>query len=382
MGSYRFLYSLRDTFLLSLTLLSLSLVIFKIGGFAISMAFVFNLYFLISKAQLRSHLKVYFLFLTFFLFNLFYQIWALDFGEFIKTFALFSFAILTFLNLKRYSMRNWSETSLEYTVKICTLITVGFAILQVTEFLFLNTTSYFKMFDGVSISTAESADRFQAVNLLSYIRPISVYHEPSYYGSVLLLLFISSNLLKIHLFWRLFSFLGIVLSLSMTVYFFTIIYIIYMLREYKYYMATIVFICFFYIPVDEILASLRIDELSQEGTSGNERLIAPLYSVVYEFIKVYTIFGRALGQTEKQLDNSFFVLLSYFGIFFPFLLYVIWRYVKSTLNKMSSQLVFMIFFMNMLFLNGAIITPESQFMIFFLFLVLQSVERREDLVIN
>jgi hypothetical protein len=311
--------------------------------------------------------------LSFFLFNLFYQIWALDIVEFIKTFTLFSFAILTFLNFKRVSLRNWSETSLQYTVKFCALITVGIAVLQVSEFLFLNTTNYYKIFDGISISTAESADRFQAVNLLSFIRPISVYHEPSYYGSVLLLLFMCANTLRMHIIWRFLTFFGILLSLSMTVYFFTILYIGYLLRDYKYIIAISLIVGFVFFAGPEILTILRIDEISREGTSGNQRVVAPIYSIIYEFTKVYTIFGRSLGQMEKQLDNSFFVLFGYFGVFFPLLLYFIWYYIKVALNKASSQLVFIIFFLNILFLNGAIITPESQFMLFFLFLVLHNV---------
>lgn len=373
----RFLIIFRDAFLLSVTLLSLSLVIFKIGGFAVSLAFLFNFYFLVSKPLLRSHIYIYFFFLSFFLFNLFYQIWALEIVEFIKTFALFSFAILTFLNIKRVSTTNWSETSLQYTVKFCALISVGFALLQVSEFLFLNTTNYYKIFDSISISTAESADRFQAVNLLSYIRPISVYHEPSYYGSVLLLLFMCSNALRMHIIWKFLTFFGIVLSLSMTVYFFTILYIVYMLRDYKYFIVISLIVGFVFFEGSEIFSILRIDEISNEGTSGNERIIAPIYSIIYEFTKVYTIFGRALGQTEKQLDNSFFVLFGYFGVFFPLLLYLIWRYIKIALTKSSFQLVFMIFFLNILFLNGAIITPESQFMLFFLFLVLHNVSSRD-----
>ncbi len=374
------LHILRDTFLLSGTLLSLSLIIFKIGGFVFSLAFIFNLYFLVSKPLLKSHLHIYFIFLTFFLFNLVYQIWAINIIEFIKTFALFSFAILTFLNLKGVSKRNWNETSLHFTVKFCALITVGFAVLQVSEFLFLNTTNYYKLFDGVSISTAESADRFQAVNLLSFIRPISVYHEPSYYGSVLLLLFMCANALRMHIFWKILTLFGIVTSLSMTVYFFTIVYIGYMLRNYKYILVISLSVLLFFFSGPEILDILRINEISKEGTSGNERLVAPIYSIINEFTKVYTIFGRALGQTEKQLDNSFFVLFGYFGVFFPLLLYFIWRYIRVVFNKSSFQLVFIIFFLNVLFLNGAIITPESQFMLFFLFLVLHNVSSKEILV--
>ncbi len=380
MLSHRFLNIYRDTFLLSVTLLSLSLVIFKIGTFAVSSAFIFNLYFLVSKPLLRSHIFIYFCFLSFFFFNLFYQIWALDIEEFIKTFALFSFAILTFLNLKRVSLRNWSETSLQSTVKFSVLITVGFAVLQVSEFFFWNTTNYYKFFDGVSISTAESADRFQAVNLLSYMRPISVYHEPSYYGSVLLLLFMCSNALRMHIIWKFLTFFGIVLSLSMTVYFFTIMYIGYMLRDIKYIIVISLIIGYVVFAGTEIFSILRIDEISREGTSGNQRLIAPIFSVIDEFTEVYTIFGRALGQMKKQLDNSFFLLFGYFGVFFPLLLYFIWRYIKSAFNESSFQIVFIIFFLNILFLNGAIITPESQFMLFFLFMVLQNVSSKDILV--
>lgn len=376
---HRYLHVFRDTFLLSVTLLSLSLVFFKIGGYSVSVAFIFNLYFLVSKPLLRSHLYIYFFFLLFFLFNLIYQIWALDIVEFIKTCTLFSFAILTFLNYKRVSLKNWSEASLKNTVKFCVLITVGIALLQVSEFLFLNSTNYYKIFDGISISTAESADRFQAVNLLSFIRPISVYHEPSYYGSVLLLLFMCANALRMHFIWKFLTFFGIILSLSMTVYFFTILYIGYLLRDYKYILAILLIVGFVFFAGPELLITLRIDEIIREGTSGNQRVVAPIYSIIFEFSKVYTIFGRSLGQMEKQLDNSFFVLFGYFGVFFPLLLYFIWCYIKISLKKSTDQVVFIIFFLNVLFLNGAIITPESQFMLFLLFLVLHSVSSRERL---
>ena len=95
---------------------------------------------------------------------------------------------------------------------------------------------------------------------------------------------------------------------------------------------------------------------------------------------MYTIFGRALGQMSKQLDNSFFLLFGYFGVFFPLLLYFIWHYIRMALNKSSNQAVFIIFFVNILFLNGAIITPESQFMLFFLLVVLQKVSNRDNLL--
>jgi hypothetical protein len=356
---------------LSLTLLTLSLYLFKLGGYAISLALIFNVFYLISNPILRSHLNVFIVFFLFFVFNLLYQFWAVNILEFLKTFALFTLAIFNFLNFGRLSEHFFDSKALKFTVKICALITITVAILQIAEFLFLGTTTYYSFLDSISINTAKSAGRFQAVNFLSYIRPISLYHEPSYYGSVLLVLFISSIKLKMHFLWKMLTLLGIVLSLSMTVYFFTLVFLIFTFRKNKIILGLFVVIALFLFNGSDILDLLRVREISVQGSSGNERLIAPIYAIIYEFTKVYTIFGRALGQTEKQLDNSFFVLFSYFGILFPLLLYFIWLYIKKYLPEFSSQLVFVIYFFNVLFVNGAIITPESQFMLFFLFLVLR-----------
>ena len=70
-------------------------------------------------------------------------------------------------------------------------------MIQVFENILLGSSSTWFLLDSVSISTATDISRFQAMNLLSYMRPISFYHEPSYLGIVLLILLICANELKV-----------------------------------------------------------------------------------------------------------------------------------------------------------------------------------------
>jgi hypothetical protein len=359
---------------IALTLLSLSFYVFKIFGFAISLGFIFNLFLIFFNPISKKDLQIIFLFSVFFFCNLIYQFWALDLLEFLKTFFLMIIAIYSFLNFPKFDYKFITSNVLKNVIFFSSLLIIVFGFFQVFYFLIFKSTDLYFLFDSISISTAKSAGRFQAVNLLSYIRPISFYHEPSYLGSILLLLFISSISLKMSKFFSVFLFFGILGSLSMTVYFFTFVFLIYEFRRF-YFFYILSFLSFFIIILFSSnldLSFFRFSELTLPGSSGHERIIAPFNSILYEFNFVSTIFGRALGQTQKQLDNSFYVLLSYFGVFLPLLFYFVFIHVKKIFCNNENVIIFFIFFFNMLFLNGAIITPESQFLLFFMFLVLKN----------
>lgn len=358
---------------MAFSLLSLSFFVIQVFGFSISLAFIFNLALIFFNPIYKKDLIIILIFVFFFISNLLYQFWALNIWEFIKTFSLMIIAIYSFISLPRIDYKYFNLNVLKNVIVFSSILIITFGFLQVFFFLFFNSTDLFFLFDKISISTAKNAGRFQAVNLLSYIRPISFYHEPSYLGSVLFLLLISSIKLKFNKFFSIFLFLGILGSLSMTVYFFTFLYLIFEFRKFYIFIFSIgfllLFIFFFFSEID--LSFFRFSELTLAGSSGHERIIAPFNSILFEFNFVTTIFGRALGQTQKQLDNSFYVLLSYFGSFLPLIFYLIYIHVKTILVYTESIIIFFIFFFNMLFLNGAIITPESQFLILFCFIVLK-----------
>ena len=174
---------------LGLALLTLSLGFFSILGYSFSLANFTILYFFYyylkfnNKFVYTTYLSIisYFLIIALFFFD------SLDFIEFLKSFLLTSIILVVFISLLNKSIKN-VNINLQKIIIIIGIIIVLFEIIQISEFLIFGTSNSWFFLDKISISTATDINRFQAVNFLSFMRPISFYHEPSYLGIVLLIL--------------------------------------------------------------------------------------------------------------------------------------------------------------------------------------------------
>ena len=112
-----------------------------------------------------------------------------------------------------------------------------------------------------------------------------------------------------------------------------------------------------------LFSFFRFSEIFQEGTSGWARLVKPFNEVSNEIIENWSYFGRAIGNNKVVHDNSFFLIISYTGLLFPFFLFFIFKYSKKILIKNKYVILG---FLNLIFMNGALFTPESSFLVMIL----------------
>ena len=205
-----------------LSLVSLSLYLFQFANYSVSIALLFLLVVIITSIKYlpsRTWL-IYFLILVhqYLLVLLFIQ--ELDFIEFLKSFALVNFSLLAFFSSKFYTPKFITGINFKNAFYWAIFIILFFELLQVLEYFILGTSFSWFIFDKFSISTADDVGRFQAVNFLSYMRPVSLFHEPSYLGLVLFSIFVWGDLIKIKLLTKLLIILGIILTFSTTIYIF------------------------------------------------------------------------------------------------------------------------------------------------------------------
>ena len=361
-----------------LIILSLSLYWFRFAGFAVSLATLFVFYRIVRTKFRRNEVQFIVLICVHALVALMLQISNVNFIEYIKTFSLLILAILAFIGIK-YAASNSiiNLKSLSMVYKILISLTVIFASAQAFEFMFYRSENLFFILDDYSISTAEDAGRFQAVNLLSYYRPVSFYHEPSYFGSVVLMLLIGARSLKIAYFWQITALLGVALSMSVTVYFFCLLFLLVELtvKVSRLVFGMIVTSCFvILINLTEITNVFRITEIFTAGTSGHERLVMPLVNIWNDVNVNWAYFGVPLGQFSIQPNNSLYVLIGYYSFLSPLAFFGIYSVIKSWRLGVKDRLNYIIFFCLMLLVNGAIISPESQMMLYFLALTLIKVK--------
>jgi hypothetical protein len=95
-----------------------------------------------------------------------------------------------------------------------------FVMVQLLEQLYYNQHSSWFMFDQISTATAVDPVRFKSSIFQSYIRPISIYYEPSYLGFVLFLLMVVNIELKGKLIYSLIAVIAILLTVSAVSYIF------------------------------------------------------------------------------------------------------------------------------------------------------------------
>jgi len=358
---------LYSNFLYGLAILTLSLSVFRLSDYSFSLANFIIIYLFIYYLKLINKyvIFIYFITISYLLLIALYFFQELDILEFIKSFFLTSIMIFVFmssLSIPIISMK----FNLNKIISIIGVLIVSFEMIQVFENILLGSSSTWFLLDSVSISTATDISRFQAMNLLSYMRPISFYHEPSYLGIVLLILLICANELKVKKIFIYIYYLGILVSFSTTALAFLILYLIFKnfnsIKNILIVVFILLILLIFFVGNNTLDTMFRISEIFISGTSGNQRLIGPYEFLFKEIIEKHYYFGIPLGQSDIILDNSFYLIFLYFGILTPilyilFISFIFYRF-KSDAFK------YLIAFFSLLFLNGAIFTLEATLILY------------------
>lgn len=222
-------------------------------------------------------------------------------------------------------------------------ISVGifvFALIQIIALIAFGTNSYFFLLDSVSISTADDVGRFQAANLMWYMRPISIYHEPSFFGLVSLVLLHVNYIRADKIIYV--NILSIILSMSTTAIFFMVMYFIWHQRIVLKLCGLLSIVALMILLPDYT----RLDEIIQPGTSGHERLVKPIIDLGINYSRNFV--AVPVGNLFPQTNNSLQLLFAYFGIasfvLIPFAL-KLYRVLPVVLC--------------ILFTNGAFLTPDG-----------------------
>lgn len=348
-------------------ILSLSLYVFRFIGYSFSVAFflVCLLVFFSLKHLPKNSWRIYILLLIhqYIIFVLF--ILDLDLVEFIKSFLLVNITLLSIIGSKFYTPKFVVEINFRLLLSIAVFIIVLFEVIQVFEYSFFGTSFSWFLLDKFSISTAEDVGRFQAVNFLTYMRPISLYHEPSYLGLVLFSVLIWGESLSFKIYLRLLVLLGIILSFSTTIYLFLIMYYIPKVYNNKYFKILFIFsILFFIVKYNiSIFQFFRFSEIVTEGTSGYARIGAPFFEVIKLIFLQSNYFGIPFGQSPIMFDNSFFVIFSYYGILMPLFYFLIFGSVLRSIKDYRKVFNCFLIIGACLFVNGAFFTPETSFLV-------------------
>ncbi len=354
------------TWLLVFSVVTLSLPIVHIANYGVTLSFVVLLVYLVRLRKFSSNgLIVFFSLTAYFLFNALASIGILDEYEFIKSFGLTLVFLLCYCASFGPGQNLLRLIDVNLFLWVTTFIVVGYEAVQVFELLVAGTTNSWFFLDDYSISTATDIGRFEAVNLLGYYRPVSVYHEPSYLGIVLLMLLsvnnntINSNSLTLILL------VAIAFTVSMVAIIFTLAYLFLLFfRTGKTTVLAVLFsfLCIFgIIWFDRVIEGLRFDEILNEGTSGWVRVMLPFEEAVSILRASY--FGNALGQNQVIFDNSLFLFFVYFGVMLPLVLLIWFFALKKSVGLNADLLRYLAFFFGLISLNGAIFTPESTLML-------------------
>ena len=358
-----------NNFLLSLGLLTLSLGIFRIAEYSFSIAnfIVLYLFFFYLKSNNKYVFAIYFFILTYLLLIAFLFFTNLNFIEYLKSFLLTSVMLFVYIS-SLFKPIYYDRINPQRIIIYIGIFIVLFELIQILEYLILGSSNTWFILDSLSISTATDIGRFQAVNFLSFMRPISFYHEPSYLGIILLILLICANELKVNKLFLFIFYIGIIISFSTTALVFLILYII--LLNFKsiktFLMLFIIVILLFYFLLDnETLDNIfRFNEIFNAGTSGNERLIGPYDYLSDQFFNKHNYFGIPLGQSDLVFNNSFYLFFLYFGIFTPLLLLIFIFFIFYKFKKNSFK--YLLAFFSLIFLSGSFFTLEYALILYFL----------------
>lgn len=355
------------SFFLLLAILTLSLYVFRFIGYSFSIAFFLVgllIVFSLKHIPLNSWI-IYTLLLIHQYFVLVLFIFQLDFIEFIKSFLLVNIAILGLIGSKFYVPRAIYNLNFKLIFSIAVIVIVLFELIQVLEYSLIGTSFSWFLLDKYSISTAENVSRFQAANFLNYMRPVSLYHEPSYLGLVLFSILIWGNSLKINLYIKSLIIIGIIFSFSTTIYLFMVLYYLPKLYSNKYIKVFFcLFVVYFIIKYNiAIFEFFRLNEIATEGTSGYARIGAPFFQVLDILFYQNNFFGIPFGQSPIMFDNSFFVIFSYYGILTPLFYLLLFGSVFKSIKDYNKLYNYFLIVGACLFVNGAFFTPETSFLI-------------------
>lgn len=354
------------SFVFLFSMLTLNISLFNVAGFTVTGAVVsvvfifFNYYKLIRKYRIVN-LMIFIFFLNF---NAVIQIEYLDVEEFFKSYLLTIFFLVVFFHTLSNEKINLPSASIHYLILLSSLCIIGFQFIQMGEQFFLNSHKSWFYLAEFSTSTAEDVGRFQAASFLSYMRPISIYYEPSFLGFVLLLLYsVNGEYGQLPKVQKLLG-LGIFCTLSSTIIFFFILYLV--MEKSKRLTGVIIAagICLIFILLIILFFPevFRLNEIFFQGTSGHERLVRPLELTII-YLQTWP-FGLALGQSSVLFNNSFFLLLLYMGVLFPLFIGFMLIFVYKNLNDIVTFYKYIIILFALLFLNGALFTLEGAFFIF------------------
>ncbi|RTY91103.1 hypothetical protein EKM01_08675 [Flavobacterium sp. RSP46] len=348
-------------------ILTLSLYVFRFIGYSFSLAFFLQglLIMLSLKYIPKNSWRIYLLLLIHQYFVVVLFVLQLDFIEFLKSFLLVNIAVLGIIVSKFHVPSVLYKINFKKILSIAVVVIVLFELFQVLEYGLIGTSFSWFLLDKFSISTAEDVGRFQAANFLNYMRPVSLYHEPSYLGLVLFSILIWADSMRIKLLVKLIILLGIVLSFSTTIYLFMILYYIPKLYNNKYVKVLFfLFIVYFIIKYNvAIFEFFRFGEIATEGTSGYERIGKPFFEVVKMIFLEANYFGIPFGQSPIMFDNSFFVIFSYYGLLTPLFYLLIFGSVFKNSKDYNKLYNYSLIIGACLFVNGAFFTPETSFLI-------------------
>tara|TARA_B110000003_G_scaffold228021_1_gene229427 strand:- start:2260 stop:3381 length:1122 start_codon:yes stop_codon:yes gene_type:complete len=348
-------------FFVSLSLITLSLSVIPNKFVQISLALIFIIYFLFKQGLSKNVISKTLIVAIYLILIFLSQIFISDFIEFLKSFSLTILFFIIFFSIQKIVF--FKSVELKNAIIFSVILIISFEIIQLIEVLVFNSRTTYFLLDQYSISTATDAGRFESANFLGFLRPVSFFHEPSYLGSVLFICLISLKNLNSNLLFRLLTIFGIILSLSTLNYLFLLLYFTFSLKK-KYYPAAFIIISPFLVYYASFFFNFfRFSEIFQEGTSGWARLVKPYIEVLKELNENWAYFGRAIGNNKVIHDNSFFLIISYTGFLFPFFFYYIYNYSKKIIIKDKFIILGLL---NLIFLNGAIFTPESTFLVMIL----------------
>lgn len=262
-----------NNFLYTFGLITLSLGVFNIAGYSFSIANFIVLFLFISYCKKNSIVvfSIYFLLIAYLLIVAALFFVKLDLFEFIKSFLLTSIMLFVYLSSLAKPIYN-SKLDFIRIISYLGVIVVAFECLQICEYLILGSSNSWFFLDRFSISTATDIGRFEAVNFLAFIRPISFYHEPSYLGIILLILLIAANELKVNKLIIFIYYFGIVISFSTTALVFLVLYVL--IKNFEslkkiLFVTIIVLISLNYFLDRETLDTVfRFNEILNSGTSG------------------------------------------------------------------------------------------------------------------
>jgi hypothetical protein len=224
----------------------------------------------------------------------------------------------------------------------------------VFSYMFGRETYAWFLFDTVSISTADNIDRFEAVNYLGYMRPVSIFHEPSYLALICLICLHLSHQCNSSITVKSLLTANILLSFSAIIFPFFCLYL-YLTgaRRIRLILTIGSLICLFAFGMSSLFGFFRLDEVLLEGTSGHERLIVPLLTVARYWAE-YPL-GVPVGNVFPQLNNSVAVFACYFGIFSLPIAFI------SVMKVRKKEIPI---YLALLMTNGAFFTTEIAILIY------------------